>query len=181
MNATEFRVEQDSMGEVRVPALAYYGAQTQRAIENFRISGIGFPAKFIHALALVKFAAAQANESLDLLDGQKAGAIRQAAREIMDGWHASEFVVDIFQTGSGTSTNMNANEVIANRAVELLGMPPGGRDIHPNDHVNMGQSSNDVIPTAIYVAALSAITQELLPALKRLQDALHAKAEAFDP
>jgi fumarate hydratase class II len=181
MKATEFRVERDSMGEVRVPALAYYGAQTQRAIENFRISGIGFPAKFIHALALVKFAAAQANESLDLLDGKKAGAIRQAAREIMDGWHASEFVVDIFQTGSGTSTNMNANEVIANRAAELLGKPRGAKDIHPNDHVNMGQSSNDVIPTAIHVAALGAITRELLPALRKLHGALKEKTEAFDP
>jgi len=181
MSANEFRVERDSMGEVRVPKQAYYGAQTQRAVENFKISGIGFPVKFIRALALVKFAAAQANESLGLLDGQKADAIRKAAREVMEERHDQEFVVDIFQTGSGTSTNMNANEVIANRAAELLGKPRGGKDIHPNDHVNMGQSSNDVIPTALHVAALGAITQELLPALKRLHDALQAKAEAFDP
>jgi len=139
MSANEFRVERDSMGEVRVPKQAYYGAQTQRAVENFNISGIGFPVKFIRALALVKFAAAQANGSLGLLDDQKAEAICKAAREVMDGLHDREFVVDIFQTGSGTSTNMNANEVIANRAVELLGKPPGGKDIHPNDHVNMGQ------------------------------------------
>jgi fumarate hydratase class II len=181
MSANEFRVERDSMGEVRVPKQAYYGAQTQRAVENFKISGIGFPVKFIRALALVKFAAAQTNESLGLLDGQKADAIRNAAREVMEGRHDQEFVVDIFQTGSGTSTNMNANEVIANRAAELLGKPRGGKDIHPNDHVNMGQSSNDVIPTAIHVAALGAITQELLPALKRLHGALREKAEAFDP
>jgi len=181
MSADEFRVERDSMGEVRVPKHAYYGAQTQRAVENFRISDVGLPTKFIRALALVKFAAAQANESLGLLDGQKAGAVRSAAREVMEGRHDQEFVVDIFQTGSGTSTHMNANEVIANRAAELLGKPRGGKDIHPNDHVNMGQSSNDVIPTAIHVAALGAITQELLPALKRLHGALQEKAEAFDP
>ena len=180
MSADEFRVDRDSMGEVRVPKQAYYGAQTQRAVENFKISGIGFPVKFIRALALVKFAAAQANESLGLLDGQKADAIRKAAREVMEGQYQKEFVVDIFQTGSGTSTNMNANEVIANRAAELLGKPRGSKDIHPNDHVNMGQSSNDVIPTAIHIAALSAIARELIPALSLLHGALGQKAEAFD-
>jgi fumarate hydratase class II len=180
MSAIEFRVERDSMGEVSVPKQAYYGAQTQRAVENFKISGIGFPVKVIRALGLVKLAAAQANEKLGLLDAHKAGAIREAAREVMEGRHDPEFVVDIFQTGSGTSTNMNANEVIANRAAELLNKPRGGKGIHPNDHVNMGQSSNDVIPTAIHVAALGAITQELLPALTRLRGALEDKARAFD-
>ncbi len=180
MNDDEFRVERDSMGEVRVPARAYYGAQTQRAVENFRISGIGFPIKVIRALALIKLAAAQANEDLGLLDPSKAESIRRAAREVMDGRFDQEFVVDIFQTGSGTSTNMNANEVIANRAAELLGNPRGGKEIHPNDHVNMGQSSNDVIPSAIHIAALGATAKELLPALRRLRSALDEKSSAFD-
>ncbi|MGH7875335.1 MAG: class II fumarate hydratase [Candidatus Binatia bacterium] len=180
MSASEFRTEHDSMGDVRVPAHVYYGAQTQRAVENFAISGIGFPVKFVRALGLIKFAAAEANESLGLLDASKAKPIRAAAREVMEGRHDQEFVLDIFQTGSGTSTNMNANEVIANRALELTGKARGGKDIHPNDHVNMGQSSNDVIPTAIHVAALSAIVQELLPAMRRLHGALTGKAEAFD-
>jgi fumarate hydratase class II len=180
MNDDEFRVERDSMGEVRVPARVYYGAQTQRAVENFQISGIGFPVKIIRALALIKLAAAQANEDLGLLDPSRAGSIRRAAREAMDGRFDQEFVIDIFQTGSGTSTNMNANEVIANRAAELLGKPRGGKEIHPNDHVNMGQSSNDVIPSAIHVAALGAIKNELLPALRRLRGALDAKSSAFD-
>jgi fumarate hydratase, class II len=180
MAEAEFRIERDSMGEVQVPKDAYYGAQTQRAVENFPISGICFPAKFICALGLIKFAAATANENLGLLDSIKANAIREAAREVMVGRHQKEFVVDIFQTGSGTSTNMNANEVIANRALEMTGHPRGSREIHPNDHVNMGQSSNDVIPTAIHVAALSAIRQELIPALSRLRDALAQKARTFD-
>jgi fumarate hydratase, class II len=180
MSASEFRVERDSMGEVRVPAHSYYGAQTQRALDNFRISGIGFPPKFLRALGLIKYAAARANESLGLLDAEKADPIRRAARELMNGRLDQEFVVDIFQTGSGTSTNMNANEVIANRAAELIGKPRGGKEIHPNDHVNMGQSSNDVIPTAIHVAALGAITRDLLPALKGLHFALVEKAQAFD-
>jgi fumarate hydratase, class II len=180
MSASEFRVERDSMGEVRVPARAYYGAQTQRALENFKISGIGFPPRFFRALGLIKYAAARANESLGLLDAEKADAICRAAREVMEGRLDREFVVDIFQTGSGTSTNMNANEVIANRAAELIGKPRGGKQIHPNDHVNMGQSSNDVIPTAIHVAALGAISQNLLPALEGLRCALVEKAQAFD-
>jgi fumarate hydratase, class II len=180
MATKEYRIERDSMGEVRVPKSAYYGAQTQRAVENFPISGVGFPSIFIHALGLVKYAAASANQALGLLDTQIATAIRDAAREVIAGKHDNEFVVDIFQTGSGTSTNMNANEVIANRALELLGKNRGGKEIHPNDHVNMGQSSNDVIPTAIHIAALETISKNLLPALIRLESALKQKAEAFD-
>ena len=179
MADTEFRIERDSMGEVRVPKDAYFGAQTQRALENFPISGISFPRQFIHALALVKFAAAAANEELKLLDGKRTAAIRQAAQEVMDGLHDRQFVVDIFQTGSGTSTNMNANEVIANRALEILGKPMGSGEVHPNDHVNLCQSSNDVMPTAMHVAAAVAIDKELLPALRKLQEALQAKAQEF--
>ncbi len=180
MATNEYRIERDSMGEVRVPKSAYYGAQTQRAVDNFPISGVGFPSIFIHALGLVKYAAACANEALGLLDGQIARAIRDAAREMIAGKHDNQFVVDIFQTGSGTSTNMNANEVIANRALELIGKNRGGKEIHPNDHVNMGQSSNDVIPTAIHIAVLEAISKNLLPCLIRLERALKQKAEAFD-
>ena len=180
MATNEYRIERDSMGEVRVPKSAYYGAQTQRAVENFPISGVGFPSIFIHALGLVKYAAACANEALGLLESQIAKAIRDAAREVIAGKHDDEFVVDIFQTGSGTSTNMNANEVIANRALELLGRTRGSTEIHPNDHVNMGQSSNDVIPTAIHLAALEAISKNLLPGLIRLERALKQKAEVFD-
>lgn len=180
MAGQNYRIETDSMGEVKVPKDAYYGAQTQRAVENFPISGIGFPADFIHALALVKHAAATANEELRLLDKRTARAIRKAAMEIMEGKHDKEFVVDIFQTGSGTSTNMNANEVIANRALELIGKPRGSKGIHPNDHVNMSQSSNDVIPTAMHIAALEAIEKDLLPALTSLHRELNRKAKAFD-
>ena len=180
MAGQEYRTETDSMGEVKVPKHAYYGAQTQRAVENFPISGIGFPKRFIRALALIKHAAAAVNEELGLLEGTKADAIRKAAAEIMEGKHDKEFVVDIFQTGSGTSTNMNANEVIANRALELLGKARGSKEIHPNDHVNMSQSSNDVIPTAIHVAALEAIERDLLPALETLHQALKRKADEFD-
>jgi fumarate hydratase class II len=175
-----YRIERDSMGEVRVAKSAYYGAQTQRAVENFPISGTGFPPTFIHTLGLVKYAAAVANEGLGLLDERIATAIRDAAKEVIAGKHDKEFVVDIFQTGSGTSTNMNANEVIANRALELIGKDRGGKEIHPNDHVNMGQSSNDVIPTAIHVAVLGAISKNLVPALTRLHDALKQKAGTFD-
>ena len=180
MAQPDYRIERDSMGEVQVAATVYYGAQTQRAVDNFPISGLRFPTKFIHALALIKFAAATANESLGLLDGQTADAIRRAAKEIIDGKHDSEFVVDIFQTGSGTSTNMNANEVIANRALELLGKSRGGKEIHPNDHVNLGQSSNDVIPTAIHVAAMRTIQTQLVPALSDLRSTLEEKARTFD-
>jgi fumarate hydratase class II len=180
MAEQEYRIERDSMGEVKVPKGAYYGAQTQRAVENFPVSGIGFPPRFIRALGLIKLAAATANQELGLLDARAADVIGKAAAEVMEGKHDKEFVVDIFQTGSGTSTNMNANEVIANRALELLGKPRGSMEIHPNDHVNLCQSSNDVIPTAMHVAALEAIQKELLPALGALRQALAQKARQFD-
>ena len=180
MAEQEYRIERDSMGEVKVPKTAYYGAQTQRAVENFPVSGIGFPPRFIRALGLIKLAAATTNEELRLIDTKVAAAIRKAAAEVMEGKLDKEFVVDIFQTGSGTSTNMNANEVIANRALELLGKRRGRREIHPNDHVNMSQSSNDVIPTAMHIAALEAIQKELLPALGALRQALAQKARRFD-
>jgi fumarate hydratase class II len=175
-----FRLERDSMGEVKVPRGAYYGAQTQRAVENFPISGIGFPSKVIRALAIIKHAAASANEKLGLLEPKIADVVRRAASEVIEGKLDKEFVVDIFQTGSGTSTNMNVNEVIANRALELLGKRRGAKEIHPNDHVNMGQSSNDVIPTAIHIAALQSIQKELLPALTGLHKALDRKSQEFD-
>ena len=180
MTGQEYRVERDSMGEVKVPKSAYYGAQTQRAVENFPISGIGFPPRFVRALAIIKHAATSVNQELGLLDSKIADVIRAAASEVMDGKLDKEFVVDIFQTGSGTSSNMNANEVIANRALEILGKERGGKRVHPNDHVNMSQSSNDVIPTAIHVSALEAIQRELLPALQGLHQALTAKAKEFD-
>jgi fumarate hydratase class II len=176
---SQFRIEKDSMGEVRVPAEAYWGAQTQRAVENFPVSGQRFPRRFIAALGLVKWAAARANEELGLLDARLAGAIRAAAEEVIEGQLDDHFPVDVFQTGSGTSTNMNANEVIANRAAEILGEARGSRVVHPNDHVNCCQSSNDVIPTAIHLAALLAIRDDLVPALERLRDALAAKARAL--
>ncbi len=169
------------MGEVAVPASAYFGAQTQRAVENFPISPWRFGRRFIRALGLIKWAAAIANEELGLLEARLAAAIRDAAEEVIEGRHDDQFVIDVFQTGSGTSTNMNANEVIANRAIELLGGQRGARDpVHPNDHVNRCQSSNDVIPTATHLAALLAIEEALHPALERLQGALTAKAAAFD-
>src|SRR5256886_6254673 len=177
----ETRVEKDSMGEVKVPASAYYGAQTQRAVENFPISPWRFGRRFIWALGLVKWAAAQANEELDLLPAELSGAIRVAAEEVIAGAHDDQFVIDVFQTGSGTSTNMNANEVIANRASELLGGTRGAkRPVHPNDHVNRCQSSNDVIPSVTHLAALAAINEALLPSLVRLRMALEARASEFD-
>ncbi|HEX8452547.1 MAG TPA: class II fumarate hydratase [Longimicrobium sp.] len=174
----QFRTERDSLGEMQVPADALYGAQTQRAVENFPISGIRFPRRFIHALGTIKKAAAQANAELGQLDDGVAGAIVRAADEVIEGRWDAQFVLDIFQTGSGTSTNMNTNEVIATRAGQLRG--EGETRVHPNDHVNMGQSSNDVIPTAMHVAARVAIQEDLIPALERLRDALRAKAAAFD-
>jgi fumarate hydratase class II len=177
---TNFRIEKDSLGEMRVPANAYYGAQTARAVENFPISGLAFPRRFIYALGLIKRAAARANVELGDLDPRLGEVIMQAATEVSEGRWDGEFVVDIFQTGSGTSTNMNTNEVIANRAAEILGEPRGGKAVHPNDHVNLSQSSNDVIPTAIHVAAAVSITQDLLPALNYLKDALNKKAVEFD-
>lgn len=180
-NIEDTRIERDSMGEMLVPATAYYGASTQRAVLNFPISDLRFPRRFIRALGQIKQAAAEANESLGLLDPQIAEAIVQAAQEVIDGKLDSHFVLDIFQTGSGTSTNMNANEVIANRASELLGGERGSRKVHPNDHVNFGQSSNDVIPTAIHLSALVSIEHDLIPALQTLQKALEEKSEAFMP
>jgi fumarate hydratase, class II len=174
-----FRVERDSMGEMRVPDGAYYGAQTARAVENFPISGFLFPRGFIRALGLIKKHSADVNTGLGLLDVRIAEAIQKAAQEVVDGTYDSQFVVDIFQTGSGTSTNMNANEVIANRANELLGGKRGDKWVHPNDHVNLGQSSNDVIPSTIHISALDGIRHALIPALSELRNALHRKAEEF--
>ncbi|MDQ2906744.1 MAG: class II fumarate hydratase [Chloroflexota bacterium] len=177
----ETRVERDSMGEMRVPADAYYGASTQRAVLNFPISDLRFPRQFIQALGQIKQAAAHINAELGLVDPQVAEAIAQAAQEVIDGTLDQQFVLDIFQTGSGTSTNMNANEVIANRAGEILGGARGARKVHPNDQVNFGQSSNDVIPTAIHVSALLSIERDLLPALALMQQVLEQKAEEFMP
>src|SRR3989442_5592141 len=178
----DFRVEKDFVGEVRVPKDAYWGVQTERAIENFPISGIRFGRRFIYALGLIKMACAQTNVELGLLDAKIGKATVQACQEVMDGKLDAQFPLDIFQTGSGTSTNMNANEVIANRANEILGHPLGEKGlVHPNDHVNMGQSSNDVIPTAIHVAALLEIDHSLLPALRELEDSLAKKAKEVDP
>jgi fumarate hydratase, class II len=175
-----FRLETDSMGQMQVPADAYYGAQTARAIENFPISDLRFPRSFIRALGLIKKHAAVINSDLGLISPSMAKAIQKAAQEVVDGKLDREFVVDIFQTGSGTSTNMNANEVIANRAMELMGGKRGDKSIHPNDHVNHGQSSNDVIPTAIHIAALDEIQRELIPALMGLREALEEKSRAFN-
>ena len=174
------RTERDSMGEMQVPSDAYYGASTMRAVLNFPISDLRFPREFNRSLALIKQVAAQVNMELGLLDAKIGEAIVSAAQEVMDGKLEEHFVVDIFQTGSGTSTNMNANEVIANRAAELMGSPRGTRGpVHPNDHVNLGQSSNDVIPTAIHLAASNAIQYDLVPALDELRVAMQEKAEAF--
>ncbi len=171
------RIERDSLGEVHVPADAMYGAQTQRAVENFPISGQRFGRGFIEALALLKKAAALTNQSLGHLDGPIAEAIAEAAVEVAAGEWDDEFVVDIFQTGSGTSTNMNANEVLAHRANQIIG---DDGSVHPNDHVNFGQSSNDLIPSAIHIAARVAIERQLVPALAHLRDTLSEKARAFD-
>ncbi len=173
------RIERDSMGEVAVPADALYGASTQRARDNFPISGIGFPRRFIWALGLIKGSAATVSAEMGNLDAGIAAAIRAAADEVMEGALDEHFVLDVFQTGSGTSTNTNANEVIANRATQMRGGELGSKLVHPNDHVNFGQSSNDVIPTAIHVAAVASIRSELLPALGELADSLSAKAAQF--
>src|SRR5439155_1365751 len=176
-----YRTEKDSMGEMQVPADAYYGAQTARAVENFPISDLRFNRRFIAALGLIKSAAAEVNHKLGLLDDKKKSLIQQAAQEVIDGKLDAQFVVDIFQTGSGTSTNMNANEVIASRANELATGQRGGKEpIHPNDHVNMEQSSNDVIPTAMHVAAAMAMKESLVPALGHLSATLEKKAKQFD-
>ena len=172
----EFRVVKDSLGEVEVPAGALYGASTQRAVDNFPISGYRFGRRFIWALGLIKGSAASVSGVAGSLDPQVASAIRQASDEVVAGEHDDQFVLDIFQTGSGTSTNTNANEVIAARASQIIGKPGS---IHPNDKVNYGQSSNDVIPTAIHLAAVASIREDLMPALDKLAASLAAKAEEF--
>jgi fumarate hydratase, class II len=176
---TATRTERDSMGPMEVPADAYYGASTQRAVENFPISGQGIPPEVVRALGEIKAAAAVVNHDKGILDDAQLRAIRQAATEVIEGTHNDHFVVDVFQTGSGTSSNMNANEVIANRATELLGGDLGSKLVHPNDHVNAGQSSNDVFPTAVHVAAYVACVEQLLPALEQLRQSLAAKAVAW--
>jgi fumarate hydratase, class II len=174
------RMEKDSMGEMSVPASALYGASTQRAVVNFPVSGYRFSREFIRALGLIKWAAAQANRDLGLLDPERARLIVAAAEEVVEGKLDDHFPLDIFQTGSGTSTNTNANEVIANRCAQLAGKPIGSREIvHPNDHVNMGQSSNDVIPSAIHISAAELLQNSLLPALTKLQEAFEAKTKEF--
>src|SRR5256714_1134637 len=163
MTAESTRLEKDSMGEMVVPESALYGASTQRAVLNFPISGYRFSRPFIRALGLIKWAAAQANHDLGLLDAHRAAFIVQAAEEVTEGKLDSHFPLDIFQTGSGTSTNTNGNEVIANRSAQFAGKPIGSRDpVHPNDHVNMGQSSNDVIPSAIHVSAAEELRNQLV-------------------
>src|ERR1043165_9128518 len=176
---TEVRIEKDSMGDVKVPAQAYYGAQTQRAVANFPISGQHLPRKLIHALGLVKVAAAVANHQLGKLKQEISDPIIQAAHEVTTGKHDKEFPIDVYQTGSGTSSNMNANEVISNRAIEIIGKNrfEAKKPIHPNDHVNMGQSTNDMFPTAIHVAVAVAIQKELIPALERLHKTLSDKSQ----
>ncbi|WP_043526368.1 class II fumarate hydratase [Litchfieldella xinjiangensis] len=172
MNDT--RIERDSMGELEVPASALYGAQTQRAVNNFPVSGHAMPSAFVHAVARIKWAAAEVNAELGLLDSQRAEAIVKAAKAIVDGQHDDQFPIDVFQTGSGTSTNMNVNEVIAHLASR------DGLEVGPNDHVNMGQSSNDVIPTAIHLSAAIAVKQSLIPALEHLRQAIDTKAGEVD-
>jgi fumarate hydratase, class II len=176
----DIRIEKDSLGEIEVPAGAYYGAQTERARRNFPVSGLTLPKRFIAAVAMIKGEAAAVNEELGIVPAEVARAIRQAAEEVIAGRLDGQFPLDIFQTGSATSTNMNVNEVLANRAIEILGGTIGSKQVHPNDHVNASQSSNDVIPTAIHVSAYLAIVEELEPALRRLAEALERKAEEFD-
>ncbi len=175
MTKKQFRSERDSMGELQVPADALYGAQTQRAVNNFPISGIPMPRGFIRALGLVKIACATANEKLGLLDKKFADVIRSAANDVAQGKYDQHFPIDVFQTGSGTSTNMNANEVISHLATELLGEP-----VHPNDHINMSQSSNDVIPTTIHVSACLEINEQLQPAVQHLIETLHQRIIELD-
>ncbi len=176
---TQLRIERDSMGELQVPDDALYGASTQRAVENFPISNLRFGRRFIWALGLLKREAAKINKALGVVSPEQGDAMLEAADEVMSGKHDNQFVLDIFQTGSGTSTNTNSNEVIANRATQILGGKPGDRLIHPNDHVNQSQSSNDVIPSAIHIAAVAAIREDLLPALDALSSSLAAKADEF--
>ncbi|MCB1123891.1 MAG: aspartate ammonia-lyase, partial [Verrucomicrobiae bacterium] len=174
------RKETDSLGEIHLPEKALYGASTQRAVENFPVSGLRMPRGMIRALGLIKQAAAETNVSLGLLDPILGEAIAAAAGEVAEGLWDDHFPVDIFQTGSGTSTNMNANEVIANRCAQLAGKPLGSRDyIHPNDHVNLGQSSNDVMPSALHLAVSLSIREDLMPALQALGESLAGQAAQF--
>ena len=175
MSNKDHRKELDSMGELLVPKNALWGAQTQRAIENFPISGIKMPRQFISALGLVKWAAASANENLGLLESDTAKAIRDASQEVIEGKHDEHFPVDVFQTGSGTSSNMNANEVIGNLAAKIL-----SKKVHPNDDVNMGQSSNDVIPTCVHIAAMIDLHDNLLPVLTKLIEELQKKSNTLE-
>jgi len=176
-----YRKEKDSMGELNVPTDRYYGAQTQRSLNNFKIGGERFHRELIRAYGILKKAAATVNESAGKLDGNLANAIRDAADEVIDGKLDDHFPLVVWQTGSGTQSNMNFNEVIANRAIEMLGGEMGSKDpVHPNDHVNMGQSTNDTFPTAINVAAVEGVTNQLIPELTQLRDSLQAKADAFD-
>ena len=176
-----YRKEKDSMGELNVPTDRYYGAQTQRSLNNFKIGGERFHRELIRAYGILKKAAATVNESTGKLDGDLANAIRDAADEVIDGKLDDHFPLVVWQTGSGTQSNMNFNEVIANRAIEMLGGEMGSKDpVHPNDHVNMGQSTNDTFPTAINVAAVEGVTNQLIPELTQLRDSLQAKADAFD-
>src|SRR5487761_1032703 len=175
-----FRIEKDFLGEVKVPSNAYYGVQTLRAVHNFPISGLRLPREFIRAQGIIKFSAAKANMQLGLLDKKIGKAITAAAKQVIEGTLDSSFVVDVFQAGAGTSQNMNANEVIANRALELLGERLGNyKVVHPNDHVNMAHSTNDTIHVAIHVSSLESITNELLPALSALMQSLNRKAREF--
>ncbi|MFX0210966.1 MAG: lyase family protein, partial [Candidatus Hodarchaeota archaeon] len=179
----EFRIEVDSLGKVKVPIGRYWGAQTQRSLDNFPFDSLGsirFPAEFIRALGIIKKACAEVNRDLDLLSSEKAALIVQAAQEVIDGKFDEEFPLVIWQTGSGTQTNMNANEVISNRAIELDGGEIGSKHpIHPNDHVNLSQSSNDVIPTAMHISAVEQIIEKLLPSLTHLKTILEEKEEDF--
>jgi fumarate hydratase, class II len=178
---TAHRKERDSMGEVEVPRDALFGAQTRRALDNFPISELRKPRRFVEALGAIKLEAANTNHELGLLDEEVKNGIVEAAEEVVEGSLDNQFVLDVFQTGSGTSTNMNANEVISNRAIQIMGGELGSKEpVHPNDHVNMGQSSNDVIPTAIHLSALISIKEDLLPALEKLQGALEDKSREFD-
>ncbi len=179
--AMKFREETDTMGTIRVPSNAYFGPQTQRAVENFPISGLRLPLAFIYALALIKKCSARVNFELGLLDKNISRPIMEASREVMDGQFDDQFVVDVFQTGSGTSTNMNMNEVIASRANEIITGKKGGKyPVHPNNHVNLGQSSNDVIPSTIHISALTSIKQRLIPSLDFLHKTLLKKTAEFD-
>src|SRR5450432_1236493 len=180
MPSSHVRIEKDTFGPIEVPADKLWGAQTQRSLANFKISGEQMPRALLHALATVKKAAAMVNLDLRTLDPKKGQAILEAADEVLDGKHDEQFPLVVWQTGSGTQTNMNMNEVLANRASEILGGERGeARLVHPNDDVNCGQSSNDVFPTAMHVAAVASLKEQLLPSISRLEQALAQKAEAF--